>query len=84
MAFPTTEQGLKDAGYVYENSGKCKGCGADIAWYRTPKGKIAPLDEGTLVSHFGTCAKADQFNYNKPRNPKSDAPSAKDDGYRKP
>jgi hypothetical protein len=80
MAFPTTEQGLKDAGYSFEGAAKCKGCGAEIVWYRTPKGKMTPLDEGTLVSHFGTCPKAQDFK--RDRNPKSDAPSSKDDGYR--
>jgi len=39
MEFPKTETELAEAGYVYENTSKCKGpnCGKDIAWFRTPR-----------------------------------------------
>lgn len=78
--FPTTETGLKEAGYTFENTGTCRGCGAEIAWYRTPKGKAIPLDEGTLIPHWGTCPNADDFRGPKP---KAGPFSAKTDGYRK-
>lgn len=79
-AFPTTEQGLAEAGYVFDNSGKCRGCGAELAWYKTPKGKSIPLDEGTLVPHWSTCANADDFRTPKP---KTGSFSRKTDGYKK-
>lgn len=79
--FPTTETGLKEAGYAFENSGKCRGCGAEIAWYSTPKGKKIPLDEGTLVPHWGTCPNANDFRDNT--NPKTGPFSSKTDGYKK-
>lgn len=83
MSFPTTETGLKEAGYVFDNSGKCKGCDAEIAWYRTPKGKNIPLDEGTLVPHWSTCPNAADFREEKP-NPRTGAFSTKTDGYKRP
>jgi hypothetical protein len=67
MAFPRTEDELVKAGYEYENTRKCTGptCGASIAWYRTPKGKRIPLDEGTLEPHWGSCPDADKFREKK-------------------
>lgn len=60
MPFPQTESELKEAGYEYQNSGKCKSCRAEIAWYLTPAGKYIPLDEGTLVPHWSTCPRANE------------------------
>ena len=38
----------------------CKGCGAQIYWVRTPKGKNMPVDpDGT--PHWSTCPKASAF-----------------------
>lgn len=38
----------------------CKGCGAAIAWVKTPAGKSMPVDaDGT--PHWGTCPKAKDF-----------------------
>lgn len=61
MAFPKTEQELALQGYKFKNSGHCSGCNAEIAWYETPRGKMMPLDEGTLEPHWSTCPKAEQF-----------------------
>ena len=68
MAFPKTEDELAKAGYKHENTSKCTGpnCGKDIAWYRTPRGKRIPLDEGTLEPHWTTCPDAETFK-NKDR-----------------
>lgn len=52
---PNTEQGLEAAGYVFEGTGKCRGCGEEIAWYRTPTGNRIPLEEGTLIPHPTSC-----------------------------
>ena len=61
MPFPKTDTEFNQAGYVYENKGKCRGCGADIEWWRTPKGKAMPLDAGTLEPHWSTCPNAKEF-----------------------
>jgi hypothetical protein len=63
MPFPRTEEELARAGYEYEGTSKCSGpnCRKDIAWYRTPKGKRIPLDEGTLEPHWSTCVDAKEF-----------------------
>lgn len=61
MIFPTTETALKEAGYVFENTGRCRSCHAEIAWYRTPKGRMIPLNEGTLEPHWSTCPDAEKF-----------------------
>lgn len=65
MAFPTNETELKKQGYRFDNVSKCRGCGAEIAWYETPKGKMIPLDEGTLEPHWSTCPNADSFRRDK-------------------
>lgn len=53
---------------------KCKGCGAEVQWIKTPSGKAMPLNiqkqtvvtlEGQVVSgftsHFATCPNANNF-----------------------
>jgi hypothetical protein len=38
----------------------CKGCGAAIAWVKTPAGRAMPVDaDGT--PHWATCPQAPQF-----------------------
>ncbi len=78
--FPKTDTELKAAGYEYANSGKCRACSAAIAWYRTPKAKMIPLDEGTLEPHWATCSDPDQFRDPKPN---TGPFSTKTDGYRR-
>lgn len=73
MPFPKTESELAAAGYKFLNSAKCgaDGCGAEIAWYRTPGGKHIPLDEGTLEAHWATCANPEQFRKQQPEKRRS-------------
>jgi len=61
MPFPKTDTELKEAGYSFNNRSHCKGCGAEIEWWDTPKGKMMPLDPGTMEPHWGTCPKAKDF-----------------------
>ena len=58
---------------------KCRGCGAEIVWARTDRGRDIPLDAkpekrfelshghatlmDTYVSHFVTCPKAKEFRH---------------------
>jgi len=61
VPFPKTETELNQAGYRFYKTGKCRGCGAAIEWWDTPKGKLMPLDEGTLEPHWSTCPNAKDF-----------------------
>ncbi len=66
MPFPQTEKELVLAGYRFEKLSICQGCRRDIEWWRTPAGKLMPLNLGTVVPHWSTCLKADQFRKRKP------------------
>ena len=66
MAFPTNLDEMRQQGYKFEGDGTCKGCGAAIEWWITPRGKKMPTDYGTATPHWSTCPKAQDF--------KSDAP----------
>ena len=72
MPVPATREELMEAGWRYCNNGRCKGCGAEIEWWRSFKNKAAPmtvldpvLRDGQLVylrqSHFIDCPAKDQF-----------------------
>lgn len=61
MPFPKTEQELKEAGYRYEGKSYCRACGAQMAWYNTPKGKHIPLNADNLEPHFALCPKRNEF-----------------------
>jgi hypothetical protein len=66
MPFPKTADELKAAGYAFDNDATCRGCGADIEWWITPRGSKLPMDpmpRGTseAVSHFATCPDAPTF-----------------------
>src|SRR5208337_2012614 len=43
MPFPTTIEELKAAGYTFENDARCK-CGEPIEWWKTPRGKMMPME----------------------------------------
>ena len=61
MPFPTTIEGLKEAGYRFEGDGTCSKCGAAIEWWETPRNKKMPVDHGTATPHWSTCPYAEDF-----------------------
>jgi hypothetical protein len=66
MAFPKTLDEMKAAGYKFDNDATCRGCGADIEWWITPRGRKIPMDPMTkgasqAVSHFATCNDSESF-----------------------
>jgi hypothetical protein len=73
MAIPDTSDGLKAAGYEYSDDGTCRGCGTQIEFWITPRGKKMPFNTkivGTLAEgnrrevlecHFVSCPEADRF-----------------------
>ncbi len=61
MPFPKSDNDLVAQGYQFEAKSHCRGCGRQIEWYLTPKGKHIPLDPGTLEPHWATCEKAELF-----------------------
>ena len=80
MPFPRTESELSAAGYKFNHRRPCHRCHAEIEMWDTPRGKLTPLDAGTLASHFGTCPNADDFR--KPK-PGTGTFSSTTDGYKK-
>lgn len=76
MAFPTTINGLKIAGYKFEGESQCKSCGADIEWWATPRGKKMPTDHGTARPHWETCPEADSHRTGSAPAPTSKITSA--------
>jgi len=68
MAIPNNRKDLEELGYVYTGEGLCRGCGAPMSWYTTPKGKKMPMsfvdDDGEIEiiePHWGVCPKAKDF-----------------------
>lgn len=59
--FPDSHDGLLLAGYEVLGDARCKGCGAAIVWYRTPKEKSIPIDEDGKQPHWVSCPNRDQF-----------------------
>ena len=60
MPFPPTRDALVAGGYVFSNHARCKGCGQEIEWWTTPRGRKMPLNlmqEGSsaAASHFSDC-----------------------------
>jgi hypothetical protein len=66
MPFPTTAKGFIEQGYTKKNTGTCRGCGADLIWYLTPKGKAMPVETLTLEPHWAKCPNAEDFRKKKP------------------
>lgn len=66
MAFPKTLDEMKGAGYSFDNSAICRGCGDDIEWWITPSGKKIPMNimergVSSAIAHWSTCSEADSF-----------------------
>jgi len=61
MAFPSTIEELRKAGYRFDGESDCKGCGVAIEWWITPNGKKMPVDHGTAMPHWKTCPQAELF-----------------------
>ena len=62
-----TDEDLRAAGYVFENTGICRGetCRQQVEWWLTPKQKHIPLDPGTMQPHWSTCPDAPNFRKDK-------------------
>lgn len=67
MVFPRTVEEMKEAGYQHTGSAPCNGgsCQAMMDWYKTPKGKNIPMDEGTATPHWETCPDRQKFKRGK-------------------
>lgn len=67
MPFPKNLDEMKAFGYRFADNGTCKGCGEDIEWWVTPRGKNIPMNpmqggSSEAVSHFATCSDAPLFS----------------------
>lgn len=63
-----TRDQLSEAGYLFAGKATCRGCGASIEWWISPKKKRMPFDTlagGMLDIHWVTCPQAQEFK--KPR-----------------
>jgi hypothetical protein len=74
MAIPDTRDGLESLGYKYTGSSACRGCGAEMQWFETPRGKKMPMSavSGTeddesqkLEAHWTVCPNAKDFRKKK-------------------
>jgi len=78
-AIPQNREELVAMGYVFDNDACCRGCGAPIEWWVTPRGKKMPMSvqevkegEGFFakvtgfirVPHWSDCPEASAFRKN--------------------
>jgi hypothetical protein len=66
MPFPKTADEMKSQGYIFDNDAVCRGCGEDIEWWITPRGKKIPMNpmprgSSEAVAHWSTCSDAPLF-----------------------
>lgn len=72
MNFPATREQLKCAGYEFVFARLCKKCDRPLEFYRTPGGKLTPLEptvvnkEWVMESHFRICPFAEEFRKQAP------------------
>jgi hypothetical protein len=74
MTKAKTRADLEAAGYKFDPTDeeglsvpvKCRGCGAEIFWAKTPRGKRMPFDARTFEPHWATCPQAKEFRNGKP------------------
>ena len=53
---------------------RCKSCGAEIEWMRTPAGKLMPVNASDGLSHFTSCPDAQKWSKSKAtKKPKPEA-----------
>lgn len=66
-SMPYNRAEMERAGYKLRGNGLCRGCGAEIVWYRTTNNKSMPFnlpivdDLVEVIPHWATCPKRDQF-----------------------
>ncbi len=66
MPFPQTLDEMTSAGYKFDNTSTCRGCGDEIEWWITPSGRkipMNPMERGIskAVAHWSTCTEQDSF-----------------------
>lgn len=71
MSFPATLAALEAEGYKRQYYTRCRGCNAPMEWWKTPAGKMLPMEvmsapDAPAISHFANCPKAAQFRKAKP------------------
>jgi len=68
-SWPATRQWLEENGFTFEARKRCNGktCGMTIEWYRTPAGRMLPLNivapnnAKELRPHWECCPDAQEF-----------------------
>jgi len=80
MPIPEKREDLVAMGYVFDNEANCRGCGAQIEWWITPKCKkmpmsVVPLDAAGEVVKPGSLTAVREFVR---RAHWSDCPNAED------
>ena len=53
--FNSHEQ-LQQAGYTWRRHGFCGKCSRPVLWYTNPDRHFVPVDPGTFLIHFASCA----------------------------
>lgn len=65
--FPETLDELQAAGYTFSGTGNCRGCGVQMAWFKTPHGKNMPMTRKgndlpkRFEAHHAVCPKRADF-----------------------
>lgn len=62
--WPTSRHKMQLAGYRLQYARACKLCKAQIEFWKTPSGKLMPLDrrpDDTFMPHWSTCPNAADF-----------------------
>ena len=75
MAIPDNRRDLEAIGYQFNGEGECRGCGASLFWYITPREKKMPFSlrsdvestapAGALQAHWEVCPARDKFRSGK-------------------
>jgi hypothetical protein len=64
MRFPENITEMRTAGYQFLNESVCRGCGDRIEWWKTPRGRLIPMDvtgDGECQAHWASCPNAREF-----------------------